>query len=197
MVRFRLDTHEWGELAQTYMDNIRRFPTLKRQFFQFVGDAAIEIVRNAYETQESNIAAYFHPTKFSGLLGDSFTLQMSVGEKRSWMVLLNDMTYFAFVEEGRGPGGVPTDVLKEWASAKLGLDPDGPETRAIIWNIRRFGIVARRLLEESLGEGTTGGQAWDRQIEGRADELLATLVEAGFTHVSPRLTGMRRAAGIM
>lgn len=195
MVRFRLDTREWGELGEEYLQNLRGFTQKKREFFGFVGQAAIDIVRFVYETDASDGAGYFHPTKFSGLLGEAFTIQMAVGEKRSWMVLLNDMAYFAFVEAGRGPGGVPVDILKDWASAKLGLDPDGPETKAIINNIRRFGIVARQLLQESLGAGTPGGRRWDQVIEARADLLLARLIDPGTSTGQSSLGSLPNIAG--
>ena len=173
MANFRADFTAWGELSESVRAQLDLFVNIKRNFLRVAAERGMDLVRGEYIFATPTDRRM--PTRWTGRLGEEMLIDVAVGPKRSRAVIRMTSPYAAAVEGGRGPGGVPPDVIKQWAQDRLGLDPDGPDVRSIIAGIRRQGIVARNLFGNALGPNTPSGQMYTNIIIEEADKALAKI----------------------
>lgn len=179
VMRFHADFSEWNQLSQDFLAQAKAAPPLAREFLNLAGQDGVDIVQMVYETEPNPEAMRRLPVYYHGELGEGFSYQVAAGTKRQWVTILNDIAHMQYVEGGRGPGSVPVDLIKEWASDKLGLDPESRAVQSIISGIKQFGVEADHLMARALGRGTNGGIIWDRRISARLDQFVARLLGSG------------------
>jgi hypothetical protein len=190
LVRARLDTREWQEFATDLQKRSSRFPDVKRQFLLDVANFGKALVINVYENDVPSDIFYRFPTRDTGEYGQTVMANVRVGPKRSFAEIAVMSPYAAAVEDGRGPGGVPYEIIEEWANRKLGV-VEPSEIRAIVGAIRTAGTLPRRLVFTALSPTTEYGRRWDQFAEARAVEMLDELFPSNASGARRAIRGLR------
>ena len=149
----RVDADEWAELGLSTLRLADALNVPRRETLISMREQINGTIQRTYHSE--SVPGGSLPARYLGEFGSAIRVFLS--PNANWLVIQAHSRAAYFTEFGRGPGGVNSGAIAEWAQLKLGLD-NPEEIGAIIAKIKREGTNPGLVLERATSLQYPGGR---------------------------------------